>query len=183
MGHDELLDLVGAFVDLGGLRVAHQPFHLAGPHVPHAAEELYGVGGDLHRGVGGEALGGRGVEAQVVRSALGPYGRRVGELPCGGQLHGHRGDHEFQSLELGEEPAEPASRPEVGDRVVQGRLGDADRLGRDEDPAVVEGLQGHREPGTGLADEPVLRDTHVPQVDLAPTARPGRRTAGSGAAR
>src|SRR5690349_18192950 len=56
-GHDEALDLVGALVDLGDLRVAHHPLEREVARVAGAAEQLDGVGRDLHRDVGGVALG------------------------------------------------------------------------------------------------------------------------------
>ena len=58
-GHHHALDLVGALVDLGDLGVAHHPLDRVVADVAVAAEQLDGVGGDLHRHVGCEALAGR----------------------------------------------------------------------------------------------------------------------------
>ena len=56
-------------------------------------------------------------------------------------------------------------------RVVEGEveraLGDADGLGGDGDPGVVEGLHRGLEAGALLADHPVGGDPHVVEVDLA----------------
>ena len=58
-GHDEALDLVGALVDRGDLGVAHHPLDRVVLDVAVATEQLDRVGGDLHGGVRGEALGRR----------------------------------------------------------------------------------------------------------------------------
>ena len=49
----ESLDLLGAFVELGDLRVAHHPLHRELVDVAVPPEHLDGVGGDPHRGVPG----------------------------------------------------------------------------------------------------------------------------------
>ena len=50
-GHHQALDLVGALVDLGDLRVTHHPFDWEIPGVAVATEELHRVGRHLHRHV------------------------------------------------------------------------------------------------------------------------------------
>src|ERR1017187_5838856 len=57
-GHHGPLDLVGALVDLGDLRVPHHSLDRVIADVSVAAEQLHRVGGHLHRDVGGEALAG-----------------------------------------------------------------------------------------------------------------------------
>src|SRR5690242_19403635 len=59
---DQALDLRGALVELHDLRVAHELLDLVLLDEAVAAEDLHRVGGDLHRGVGGEALGVRGLD-------------------------------------------------------------------------------------------------------------------------
>src|SRR5690349_13159847 len=54
--HHEALDLVGALVDLGDLRVPHHPLDRVVLDVPVAAEHLHGVRRDLHGDVRGVAL-------------------------------------------------------------------------------------------------------------------------------
>src|SRR6476469_1361330 len=73
-GDDDALHLVGAFVDLGDLGVAHHPLDRVVAGVAVAAEHLYGVRRDLHRHVGGEALGRGPEEREVGVSALGAAG-------------------------------------------------------------------------------------------------------------
>src|SRR3954449_9247717 len=67
-GDPEPLDLRRALVELHDLRVAHQLLDRVVLDEPVAAIDLHGVGRDLHRGVGGEALGVRGL--QRVAAAL-----------------------------------------------------------------------------------------------------------------
>src|SRR5262249_27313839 len=55
-GDHHPLDLVGALVDLGDLRVAHHPLDRELPGVAIAAEELDGVDRHLHRNIGSEGL-------------------------------------------------------------------------------------------------------------------------------
>src|SRR5688572_22746089 len=54
--HDDPLDLVGALVDLGDLRVAHHALDREVLGVAVTAEQLHRVSGDFHGGVGGETL-------------------------------------------------------------------------------------------------------------------------------
>src|SRR4051794_34936721 len=58
----EPLDLRRALVELHDLRVAHELLDRVVLDEAVAAVDLDGVGGDLHRAVGGEALGVRGLE-------------------------------------------------------------------------------------------------------------------------
>ncbi len=51
LGHDDALDLVGSFVDLGDLGVAHEPLHREVLREPVAAEQLDSVDCDAHRRV------------------------------------------------------------------------------------------------------------------------------------
>jgi alkylation response protein AidB-like acyl-CoA dehydrogenase len=64
--HDDALNLIGALVDLGDLCVAHHAFDREVDGVAGAAEQLHGVGGDLHQ---------RPAAAQRVRQRLLPTAR------------------------------------------------------------------------------------------------------------
>src|SRR4051812_39082666 len=66
----EALDLTGPLVDLEQLRVAHQFLHRILLDVSVAAEDLHGVGCDLHRRVGRETLREGGVERRLAAEAL-----------------------------------------------------------------------------------------------------------------
>src|ERR1700710_1793224 len=72
-GDDQALDLAGPLVELHDLCVAHQFLDRVLLDEAVAAVDLDGVGGDLHRRVGGEALGHRGDAA--VADALGEQER------------------------------------------------------------------------------------------------------------
>src|SRR5215213_6556108 len=99
-GHDQALDLVGALVDLGDLGVAHHPLdgEVLGEAV--AAEQLNGIGRDLHGHVGGVALRCRAEEREVLVAAFGLRGRDVDHLARGFQSHGHVREHELDALEV-----------------------------------------------------------------------------------
>src|SRR6478735_9983840 len=64
---DQPLDLLGAFVELGELRVAHHPLHRELVDVAIAPEHLDGVGGDAHRGIPGHEFTHRRPSAGVRR--------------------------------------------------------------------------------------------------------------------
>ena len=55
-GNHDPLDLAGALIDLGDLCVAHHAFDREVDGLAGAAEQLHGVGGDLHRRVRCEEL-------------------------------------------------------------------------------------------------------------------------------
>ena len=165
--HHDPLHLVGALVDLGDLGVAHHPLDGVVAGVAVAAEHLDGVRGDLHRDVGGEALGGGAEEREVLVVALRAAGGGVGQLAGGLDLHAHVGEQELQSLEVGDRLAELLPLLGVGQRVVDRALRDADGLGGDGDPGVVEGAHRGLEAGALLADHPVGGDPDLVEVDLA----------------
>src|SRR6202521_6313276 len=66
----EALDLTGPLINLEELRVAHELLDRVLLDVSVAAEDLNGVGRDLHRGVGREALRERGVERGLATVPL-----------------------------------------------------------------------------------------------------------------
>src|SRR5690242_16120085 len=80
-GHHHALDLVGPLVDLSDLGVPHHALDRVVAGVAVATEELDRVRRDPHRGVGGEALGGRTEEGQVGVVPLALPGGGVHELP------------------------------------------------------------------------------------------------------
>ncbi len=69
------LDLVGALEDLHHLGLAHVALDREVAGVAVAAEDLDGVGGDLHGVVGGDELGDRGLAAERARPASLSAGR------------------------------------------------------------------------------------------------------------
>ena len=70
----------------------------------------------------------------------------------------HVGEHELDALELGDPLAELPALLDVGQRVVERALGDADGLRADGDPGVVEGAQGDLQTVADVADPAVVAD-------------------------
>jgi hypothetical protein len=62
----------------------------------------------------------------------------VSELAGCLDLHGHVGEHELNTLEFGHRVAELLALLHIADGVVERALGDAECLGGDGDPGVVE---------------------------------------------
>src|SRR6266511_906538 len=96
-GDHEPLDLRGSLVDLKQLRVPHQLLDRVLLHVAVAAEDLDGVGRDLHRRVGGEPL----CERRLQRRAIALVEQSAGlpgEQPWRLDLGRHVGDQEVDSL-------------------------------------------------------------------------------------
>src|SRR5699024_7258004 len=160
-GHDHALDLVGARVDLRNLGIAHPALQREVLDVPGTTQQLDGVGGDLHGRVGGVALGGGAVERQIVVVTLGLGSGHVHHLAGGLQLHGHVGEHELDTLEVGDGLTELLAFLDVGHTLVQGALSDADGLRADGHAGVVEGAQRDLETLTGGADHTVPGDAHI----------------------
>src|SRR5438093_1528878 len=126
---DKPLDLRRALPDLVDLGVPKPLLDWVLLDVPVAAENLDGVGRDLHRHVGGEALGHRTLRA-LERVALG--GHPAGapdEQACGVDLHRHVGELEAHSLVLPEGLAELHAILGVLEGELVGRARDAERAG------------------------------------------------------
>ena len=71
----------------------------------------------------------------------------------GGDAHGHVGELELDRLEFLERLAELPALGGVSGRVLERRARDADRLRRDSQAAVVEGLHGVNEPAARVAEK------------------------------
>src|SRR4051794_35935147 len=167
---DEPLDLRGALVELHDLRVAHELLDrvLLDEAVP--AVDLHGVGGDLHRGVGREALGARGL--QRVAGAL---VEQHGAVPRGQarqvHLRRHVGDHELDRLVHGDRHAELDALLGVLGGELEGRARDAGGHRRHAGARAVEGHHRELEALVLLADE-------VAGVDLGLVEGDGRGVGG-----
>ena len=129
---DEPLDLIGPFVDLENLGIAEKLGDRVVLHEAVAAEDLDRVGGDLHRGIGGEALA-HGGETIQLRQILGIGRARRLEDQRAPRLdrHGAVGQHLLDHLKATDRLAELAAARRVDERVVERPLGRADRLGGD----------------------------------------------------
>src|SRR6185295_11405864 len=140
LGDDHPLDLVRALVDLGDLGVAHEALHREFPGVAVATQDLHRVGGRLHRGVRGQALGRRGLERGAGDPVIDQRGRVVDDQPRGVHRDRHVGEHELDALERSDRLIEGAPLLGVGHRGVERGLGDADRLRPEGGPRLLEGL-------------------------------------------
>src|SRR2546422_5517005 len=77
---DEALDLAGAFIDLGDLRVAKQFLDGEIPHVAVPAEQLHRLSRHPHRRLGGEQLRHTGVLRDVLAPVLSRSEEHTSEL-------------------------------------------------------------------------------------------------------
>ena len=135
--------------------------------VAGSAEQLHGVRGDLHCGVGGEGLRGGTEVGEILVAAFALGGGGVGELTCGLELHAHIGEHELDRLVIGDRLSELLTILDVGQGVVERALSDADGLRGDRDSGVVEGAQGDLQPLPGLADDAVTGQADVVEEELS----------------
>ena len=148
---DEPLNLVGALEDLRDLGLAHVALDAVVAGVADAAEHLNGVGGHLHRGVGGDQLGDTGlrrIRPAQVASARGVEIRRA----CTGHRGGHVGQHEPQALMVDDLAAERGSLVGVGGGLVQRGLRQPDGDGGDAQPAGIQCAEGDLQALALLAD-------------------------------
>src|SRR5215510_11230578 len=171
-GDHDALDLVGALEDLGDLRVPHEALDRILAGVTVAAEDLYGVGGDLHRGVGGEALGHRRLERRRRAAPIEERRRMMDEEPRAVHLHCHVGQHELEALEGRDRLTELLALLRVGHGRVEGGLADPHRLGAHGRTRTVERAERDLEAFTLLAQAVLDGDLAVAQVE-----RDGRRAA------
>src|SRR3989449_10735019 len=109
------LDLVGAFVDLRDLRVTHEALDGILARVAVAAEDLHGVGGDLHRRVAREALRHRRLHRGRGGAAVDERGRVMDHESRRVDGYRHVREHELDPLEGGDRLAEMAPLLRVGD--------------------------------------------------------------------
>src|SRR5438132_10602532 len=115
VGHDQAVDLVRPLVDLGALRVAHQPLDSGLTRVAAATEQLDGIGRDPHRRVRRRPFRERRGLADRVAAIAGRRGvarQRPGrgDVPC------HVGEHEAESLLVGERRTERTPLVQIGSR-------------------------------------------------------------------
>ncbi len=125
--------------------------------------DLDGLAGHPGGGLRREQLGHRpfrGIRAAVVYARRGAVGKEPGSVHLGG----HVGDHPLDGLQGRDRLAELDPLLRVGDRRVQRGLGYAQRLRGDADPPAIEGLHRDLEAVALPAQQRVLRDTAVGEV-------------------
>ena len=127
---------------------------------------MQGVVGDLQGDVGGVLLGHGGLHA-VGDVGLLQLGGGVDQEPGAAQLGGHVGNLEGHVLLLADGLAELNPLLGVLHGGLIGPLGDAQRLSRDADTAAVQGGHGDLEALALLAQQVLLGDLHVVEVQLA----------------
>src|SRR4051794_1079635 len=161
---DEPLDLRGALVELHDLRVAHQLLDrvLLDEAVP--AVDLHGVGGDLHRGVRGEALGVRGGQ-RVALALVELHGRLPHEQARGLHVGRHVGDHELDRLVHRDRHAELDALLRVLGRELERGAGDANGHGSDARTRAVQRHHRQLEAVVLLAEQVLGRDLGLVERD------------------
>src|SRR2546421_819293 len=164
----EPLDLVRPLVDLRDLRVPHHPLDRVLLHVAVAAEDLYGIGRDLHRHV-------RAVELRHRRDLrqLRAVGAVVDQLPAlveeparGFALRLHVSERRRDQLVLGDRLAHGLARLRIVERIVGRALGQPEPLGADPRPRAVEDPHCDPEPLALPTEQVVSRDAHVGEEEL-----------------
>ena len=160
-----LLDLVGAFINRGDLRLPVGPLHIHTLHEAGAAIDLERVVGDFQRDVGGVHLGHGGFHA-VGGVRLLQLGGGVHQEPGAAELGGHVGDLKGDGLLEADGLAELDALLGVGHGGVIGPLGDAQRLGRDTDAAAVQGGHGDLEAVALLAQQVLPGHFHIVKDQL-----------------
>lgn len=165
-GNRNALHIAGAFVDSADFGVAVEFFDGALLGEADAAEDFNGLAGDVFGDQGGVELG-HGGFLDVGELGVAEAGGVVDHEPGRFDLHGHFGELELDSLELGDGFAELAALAGVADGVLEGAVGEADELGADGDAAGIKGFDGYLIALTGLAEDIFRRDAAVIEQDFA----------------
>src|SRR6185437_11284880 len=161
---DETLDLRGALVQLHDLGIAEQLLHGVLLDEAVAAVDLDGVGGDLHRRIGSEALGVRGDE-RVALTAVQQVRRLPGEQAGSFDFGGHVGDHELDRLVHRDRHAELDAFARVVGGELEGGASDAGCHRGDARTGAVERHHRELEARVFLAEQVLLGDLHVVEGD------------------
>src|ERR1700742_109128 len=139
-GDEHPLDLGRALADLQDLGVAVEAADRVFVHEAVAAEDLGGVAGVVHGGVGGGQLG----DGRFLLERLpGQHPGRRGVVGQPGHVGAsfHVGDLELQTLEPADRAAERVPVMHVTDGLVDAALGEPGRQVRDGDPDLFKGGQ------------------------------------------
>src|SRR5215469_4471024 len=135
------LNLRSALVNLQQLRVTHQLFDRVLLHVAVTAENLHGVGCDLHARIGAEGLCVTGGNVRTLALIHQPR-RLVSQQAHRFDLDCHIRHHELDRLEIGDRLAERGALLGVFETLVEGALADSNRDRPDLGAAAIE--RGHR---------------------------------------
>ena len=164
-GDDQLLNLVGALIDLGDLGVPHHALHMVVLHIAVAAQHLDCLGSDLHGYVGAGHLGhsGRyGVGLTLLLADGGLVEQELGGLNLGLELGHLKG----QVLLLGNGFTELLALHHVLPGHLEGALGDAQSLGRHADAPAIQSLHGQLKALARLGDHVLSGDADIVQMHV-----------------
>src|SRR5215831_16174064 len=164
-GDHDLLDLGRALADLHELGVTVVALDRQLAHVAHAAVNLHGAVGAEGRGLRGIELGHRGFDGEGQAMILAPA-CVVHEMTGALEAHPHVGEHLLDELELGDRLAELLALLGVREARLVGGARDAERQGADADAAAVERAHELAEAGAFAAQDVVLGDDAILEVQL-----------------
>src|SRR5688500_19035253 len=136
--HDSL-DLRRALINLGDFRIAHKALHRIILDVAISAEDLHRLRRHPHRRLARHQLRHRAELADAL-SAILRRCRGVEERSRAGHTHRHIRELELDRLELLDCLSELLSLAGVDNRVLECCTCNADRLGGDAEPSIVERL-------------------------------------------
>mmetsp|Transcript_14885 Transcript_14885/g.38194 ORF Transcript_14885/g.38194 Transcript_14885/m.38194 type:complete len:415 (+) Transcript_14885:66-1310(+) len=158
---DEPHDLVGALQDGVHAQVAQVALHVVLRQVAVAAQHLQRAVRDARAGVGGEALGHRGVQRGGGRARVQGGRRAAHQQPRRLHLRGHVHQAERRVLERADRLPELPPRLRVAARGVEAELRAAQAAGGDVDAPAVQCSHGHLEALPLLAQAVGQRDAHA----------------------
>ena len=138
------VDLVGAFPDLRDLGVAHQALDPVLLDVAVAAMQLHRLGRDAHRQIGGAQLQHRRLDTDIALPGIDQPRDMPQPSLAHRQLGRQIGEQELDALELDDAPPGLAPLVDVGDGVLEGGAGDAERMRGDARPRLVQRREQQR---------------------------------------
>src|SRR5438552_9431983 len=146
--------------------IPHHPLERQRAAVAGGAVDLQRLAGDLLGGLGRERLGLGGLQ-RVGKSAAGGGGGAMDQQAGGVELDLHVGQLPADALEVAEGPAELLALGRVGQRALEGALGEAERHGGGAEPLAVVGAHELLEAVAGADQQVLARHLAVLEVQLA----------------
>src|SRR5688572_17062177 len=162
---DEALDLARALVDLGDLRIPVISLHREVLQVPGSTMDLDGLRRGAVRSLRGVKLRHRGLP-RVRHAGIAHRRGLPHEEARHLEVEPHARDLPLDGLEVGDGLPELPPLLRVPDGVFEAGGDDAGRLGRDADPASVQGVHGEPEAAPHRGEHSVRGDLDVLEDDL-----------------
>ncbi len=125
---------------LNHIGVTHHPLHGIILDIAISAEDLDRILGHLHGHIRGEVFRHGGMHFIVFDLSIDHTRGFIDQCPGGLGLGGHVGEHKPEALKLGNGPSKLLAFLRILGRVIEGPLGDSNRLGADGGPDHVENL-------------------------------------------